>query len=423
MVARGGAVSALATSLIAAGLVLPGTPALAAGPSTWLVANSVATGEQDSPAVAANRNGDVAVAWRDDRDTTDPQDNTHSEIYVRLFHNGTSRYEIKLSGGGTSGVSWKHLTPDVGLDDKGDAVVVWANDPDGNGYFDATYRVVSPTGTILGSGDANSSSTGQQINPKVAVDPDGAPASPSAVAFTVVWEDIQGTAAATVKAAGFTGTTTRAYEVTVNAAGGAHHRPDVGVSASGDATVVWDEDTDGNGFYNIGLVRLAKANGAVTLSRRTADTFGDGQQEHPAIAENYNGNFVVAWESDHTGTLGVWARSFGADGTGSVPEVPVSSDPGVGSPSVGIDDQNDAVVGWSVTGTDPAVWAEGLNPDGSTTGRLPSQQTSQLTAGRQAQLAVAASPFGQLAFAYADDNDGNGFDQILLGLGATNSDW
>jgi hypothetical protein len=301
--------------------------------------------------------------------------------------------------------------------------VVWADDPDGNGFFNIPYRVVSPTGTVLGSGYANGSSAGQQLVPKVSVDPDGAPGSTTAVAFTVVWEDIQGAAAATVKAAGFTGTTTKAYEVTVNATGGSHHRPDVAVSASGDATVVWDEDTDGNGFFNIGLTRLAKANGAVMLSRRSANTFGGGQQQHASIAANVNGDFVVGWESDHTGTPGVWARSFSADGTGRHAEVAVSSGTGAGSPSAAIDDQGNVVVGWSVSGTDPAVWARGLNPDGTAVGRLPSQSLSQVTAGRQEQMAVAVSPWGELAVAYTDDNDGNSFDQVVLGLGGANSDW
>jgi len=290
---------------------------------------------------------------------------------------------------------------------------------------------------VLASGQANADSAGQQINPKVAVDPDGAPGSPSAVAFTVVWEDIQGSAAAverrlapapqaspaTVKAAGYTAATSKAYEVTVDAAGGSHHRPDVAVSASGDALVVWDEDTDANGFYNIGLVRLAKSTGALVLSRRSANTVSSGQQEHPSIAANYNGDFVVAWESDHTGTVGVWARSFAADGTGRSAEVAVSSGTGANSPTVGIDDQGDAVVGWSVSGTDPAVWARGLNPDGTVTGRLPSQSLSKVTTGRQEQMVVTSSAWGQLAVAYTDDNDGNGFDQVMLGLGATNSEF
>jgi hypothetical protein len=423
MLQRIAAVSSLASLIVVATLLMPGEPAVAVEPSTWMAANSVATGDQDAPAVAANRLGDVAVVWEDDRDATNPGDDTHSEIYLRLFRNGVSSYEARLSAGGTSGASWKHVTPDVGLDDRGNAVVVWADDPDGNGFYNIPYRVVSPAGSVIGSGYANANAAGQQLAPKVSVDPDGAPGSTTAVAYTVVWEDIQGTAPATVKAAGFTGTATKAYEVTVNQAGGSHHRPDVAVSASGEATVAWDEDTDGNGFFNIGLTRLAKANGSVVLSPRSANTLGGGQQRHPAIAANVNGDFVVAWESDHTGTPGVWARSFSADGTGRHAEVPVSTGAGASAATAAIDDQSNAVVGWSVSGIDPAVWARGFNPDGTTAGRLPAQSLSQVTTGRQEQLAIAASAWGELALAYTDDNDGNTFDQVILGLGGSNSDW
>jgi hypothetical protein len=398
-------------------------PASAAGPTSWATANSDSAGDQDSSSIAANRLGDVAVVWEDDRDSTSPDDNAHSDVWVRMYRNGVSAYEKKLSAGGTAGAAWRHLQPDVALDDRGNAVVVWAEDPDGNGFYNITYRVLSPAGAVTGSGQANASADGQQIHPRVAADPDGAPNSTTAVAFTVVWEDIQGAAPATVKAAGFTGTTTKAYEVTVNAPGGAHHNPDVATSASGDAAVVWDEDTDGNGYYEIGLVKLAKANGAVTLTRRSANSVAGGQQQRPAVAADFNGDFAVAWESDHTGIRGVWARSFTATGTAGSAEVEVSSGVGAGNPAIGIDDQREAVVGWSVAGTDPAVWARGLNPDGTFVGRLPAQSVSQVTTGRQEQLAVAASPFGTLAMSYTDDNDSNSFDQVLMSLGATNSDW
>ncbi|MFC8719411.1 hypothetical protein, partial [Kitasatospora sp. NPDC057198] len=404
-----------------AALLALAVPASAAGPTSWTTANSAATGDQDTSAVAANRIGDTAVVWEDDRDSTDPADDAHSDVWVRMFRNGTSAYEQKLSAGGTAGTAWRHLQPDVGLDDRGNAVVVWAEDPDGNGYYNIVYRVLSPTGALLGSGRANADADGQQLHPRVAVDPDGAPGSATAVAFTVVWEDVQDGAAATVKAAGFTGTATKAYEVTVNAAGGAHHDPDVATSASGDAVVVWDEDTDGNGYYQIGLVRLAKANGAVTLTRRSANSVSAGQQRHPAVAADFNGDFAVAWESDHTGVPGVWARSFTAAGTPGAAETEVSTGTGAGNPTVGVDDQRRVVVGWSVTGTDPAVWARGLNPDGTSTGRLPAGSVSQTTTGRQEQLAVASSPFGALTMAYTDDSDGNGFDQVRLCLGAANS--
>jgi hypothetical protein len=414
------AVAAAAT----AGLVAAAAPAGAAGPTSWTAANSVATGDQDGAAVATNRIGDVAVAWEDDRDTTNPADDTHSEIYLRLFRAGTSAYEIKLSAGGTAGKNWKHVKPDVGLDDRGNAVVVWSDDPDGNATYNVAYRVVSPAGKVTASGHANGSSAGQQLVPRVAVDPDGAPKSTTAVAFTAVWEDIpDGATVATVKAAGFSAAGTKAYEVTVNATGGSHHNPDVAVSAAGDALVVWDEDTDGNGYDNVGLTRLSRASGAVVLTRRSANSLGDGQQRHARIAADFTGDFVVGWESDHTGTNGVWVRSFAPDGTPRHTEVQVSTGTAAAGPSVGIDDQANAVVGWSVGGTDPAVWAAGVNPDGTRAGRLPAQSVSQVTTGRQEQPAVAVSPYGEVATTYTDDNDGNGFDQVLLGEGATNSDW
>ncbi|WP_433083785.1 hypothetical protein ACQP1P_05700 [Dactylosporangium sp. CA-052675] len=380
---------------------------------TWTTANSVATGDQDTSAIATNRNGQVAVVWEDDRDTSAPENNSHSDVWVRMFANGAAQYELKLSAGGTG--NWTHLSPDVGIDDKGNAVVVWAEDGDGNGVYNVQYRVISPTGSVTASGRANADTAGDQILPKVAVDPDGAPTS-GAVAFTVVWEDVQGSTY-TVKAAGYTGPTTKAYEVFASQQTGQHHRPDVAVSASGDALVVWDEDADGNGYSNIGLVGLAKANGAVNLSRRTANSLGGGQQRHAAIAEDFTGDFAVAWESDHTGTAGVWTRSFAPGAAARGTEVLVAD--GGTNPVIGIDGQANTVVGWSAT----EQYGRGFNPDGTTTGRLPAQVLTQTTTGRQEQLGVAVDNWGEFSVAYTDDNDGNGYDQVILGSGGANSDW
>jgi hypothetical protein len=356
---------------------------------SWQTVNTVATNEQDAPQVAANRNGQVAVVWQDDRASAG-----HPEIYLRLWSNGTPVFEKKLSPGGTA-----HVQPDVGLDDRGDAVVVWADDPDGNGVHNVPYLVVSPTGTVLASGYANANAAGDQIHPRVAVDPDGVPAAPSAVAFTVVWEDVQGSAH-TVKAAGFTGTATKAYEKTVSPAAGAHHTPDVGVSASGDATVVWDD----------GLARIARTTGAALFGQTAAWTA-------PAIAENFDGAFAVAWQSGDT----VRERSFDASGKAGSADVDVATGTG---PSVGIDDQGGVMVGWTAgSAPDTDGRLRGFNPDGTTTGRPAAQALTQVTTGRQDQYALAVTPGGQVAVAYTDDNDGNGWDQVMLGTGASDSQW
>ena len=410
------------TALAATALTFNATTAQAhiAAP-TWVTANSVSTGDQDAPSVATNRNGYVAVVWEDDRDTDNATDNVHSEIYLRLFHNGTAVYEKKLSAGGSTGVTnWRHLHPDVGLDDKGNAVVVWQDDPDGNGYYNIPYRVVNTAGTVTATGTANTSADGQQINPRVAVDPDGAP-SGAAVAFTVVWEDIQTGTQPTIKAAGYTGPTTRAWEVTASTTTGQHHNPDVAVSASGDAVVVWEDDGDANASYEVGLIRLGRTNGAATLSRRVANSNTGGQQTHPSVAANFNGDFAVAWESDHTGTAGAWTRNFTSTGTARYADVQVAT--GGKAPSIGIDDQAQTVVGWTVQAATLDVWVRGFGTDGTDSGRLSAQQLSSLPDGRQEQMTVAVSPFAEVAVAYTDDNDGNTYDQIYLGTGISNNSW
>jgi len=414
-----GAVAA-ATAASSVVLAAPGAQAHVAAP-TWVTANSASTGDQDAPSIATNRNGYVAVAWEDDRDTDNATDNVHSEIYVRVFRNGTALYEKKVSAGGSTGITnWRHLHPDVGLDDNGNAVVVWQDDPDGNGYYNIPYRVLNTAGTVTATGNANTSTGGQQINPRVSVDPDGAPVS-RAVAFTVAWEDIQTGADPTVKAAGYTGPTTRAWEVTASPTTGQHHNPDVAVSASGDAVVVWDDDTDVNLAFNVDLVRLSRTSGAVTLSRRAANSTTDGQQTHASVAANFNGDFAVAWESDHTGTLGAWTRNFTSTGTPRYDDVQVAA--GGLAPSIGIDDQAQTVVGWTVQATDLDVWVRGFGTDGTDTGRLSAQQLSSLPAGRQEQMTVAVSPFAEVAVAYTDDNDGNTYDQIYLGTDISNNSW
>ncbi|MFB6718769.1 hypothetical protein ACFCV3_01335 [Kribbella sp. NPDC056345] len=407
-------------AVTALGLMAPTASAHIAAP-VWVTANSSSTGDQDAPSVAINRSGYVAVVWEDDRDTDNATDNVHSDIWLRLFRNGTAVYEKKLSAGGDSGVTtWRHLNPDVDLDEDGNAVVVWQDDPDGNGFYNIPYRVVNTAGTVTASGRANTSSDGQQINPRVAVDPDGAPLG-GAVAFTAVWEDIQTGTPATVKAAGYTGPTTRAWEVTASQTTGQHHNPDVAVSASGDAVVVWDEDGDANAAYNVGLVRLARTNGAVNLSRRIANSNGDGQQTRASVAANFNGDFAVAWESDHTGTAGAWTRTFDANGTARFADVQVAA--GGKAPSIGIDDAEQTVVGWTTQATDLDVWVRGFNAAGTDTGRLSAQQLSSVTAGRQEQMAVAVSPYAEVAVAYTDDNDGNTYDQVHLGTSISNNSW
>jgi hypothetical protein len=166
---------------------------------------------------------------------------------------------------------------------------------------------------------------------------------------------------------------------------------------------------------------LARTNGAATLSRRVANSNGGGQQIHASVAANFDGDFAVAWESDHTGTAGAWTRTFDSAGSPLFADVEVGA--GGKNPSAGLDDQANSVVGWTVQATDLDVWIRGFGTDGTDVGRLSAQRLSQVTTGRQEQMAVAVSPYAEVAVTYTDDNDGNTFDQILLGTGISNAGW
>jgi hypothetical protein len=399
------------TTLAIAGTVAGAGIAYADGTTvadiTWTAANSVATGDQDNSAVASVGTGYTAVVWEDDRDATVPTDPLHSDVFVRLYRDGVSLFEKKLSAGGTG--NWTHIQPDVALHEDGTSVVTWAEDPDGNGVFQIAVRTLNTAGTVTGSATANATSAGQQTKPSVAADPDGP-------GFAVAFEDDQATTAPTVRLSGFASITSKTYEVQVNNAGGTNQRPDVAMGAAQNAIVVWDEDTDANGSFNIGRKIVTPA-GGVKLAQGVVNVTTAGQQVHPSVAANFNGDFAVAWETDHTGAAQIGVRSFTY--TGAAASAADTVVPGV-DPQVGIDDQRSVVVNWTEASD---VYAQGLNPDGSITGRLPRLRVHTTIALRQDEPAMSVDGFGLITLAYTDDNDGNAFDQVYLGTGLINSTW
>jgi hypothetical protein len=388
------------------GLLVAHIPAATAdGTLTWATVNTTTTGDQDNSSVASSQGGYTAVVWEDDRDATNPNDSVHTEVFVRLYRDGTSVYEKQVSTGGTG--NWRHVQPDVAVWPNGSVVVVWADDTDGNGYNQIRVRTFNAAGTDTGSATANGVGTGQQVYPEVAVDPDGS-------AFAVVFEDDQDSTAPTVRVSGFASITSKTYEKQVHATGGTNRHPDVAMSAAGNAIVVWDEDVDGNGFYNVGLASFTNT-GAAKIAVRAANEATGGQQTNATVAANFNGDFVAGWETDHIGTDQMGVRSFTATGAGPAEAFLPGNDP-----QVGIDDQRYAVAYWTV-GED--VYVQGLNPDGTNNGRQPRIRANTVTEGRQSQPALTVDPFGRITMTYSDDSDGNDFDKIRMGTGLNNSIW
>ncbi|HZG04480.1 MAG TPA: phospholipase D-like domain-containing protein [Streptomyces sp.] len=401
--------------------------------------NVDAAGDQHYSAVASAGTADTtytAVVYEngDRHDPSDPELGT--DVYIRMYRNGVPLWdEKKLSNSGTAGnATWSHQKPDVGVDDNGNAIVVWTVDDDGNKYGDIAVRKVTPAGTVTSLPRPHASGDGDQLRPTVAVAGDGS--------YAVAWESTaDGATLNQVFASSWDASGAQRYRdvqvSTINSgANGSNRRPDLAVDAAGNAAIVWEEDADGNGGLNIGLAELTPT-GSFGLTRRVANSLTDGQQSKPAVAQTADGRLVAAWTDEYTTGTGVqvrpqrvYHRIWSAAGTATAAEqrtTPDGTDTGpyvdakrpIGTQAdadVTAADDGTFVVAWKeafVDGFDD-VWARGFNADGTTTGRLPATRMNVVTGGGQGGPAVTVAPSGRLALTYSDDYDQNGFNEMRL---------
>jgi phosphatidylserine/phosphatidylglycerophosphate/cardiolipin synthase-like enzyme len=389
--------------------------------ATYQTVNTEAGGDQDDPAMASNGAGDLAVVWEDSPGTA----NTNAQIFMRRYRNGTPVFEKSISGTGSG--SWSHTEPDVAIDDAGNTVVVWGEDGDGNGTRNIKAVRLGPTGTVLGTVQANSASGGEQSFPSVSAEPDGD--------FVVAWESRSSPTAtsASVHAARFSAGLARGYEKQVSAAGGTlNRRVDVALDPAGNAVFVWDEDSDGNGTFNVGLTAF-NASGTVTLTERNANNETGGDQTQGSVAVNASGAFTVGWTDSRSGANRIWVRGFNAGGAERftervltpVPAAECTECPAIGSqtvPQVGIDSNGRTIVAFDESessGSD--VWARGAAANGAFTGVFPARKVNPVTPGPQGYGAVTSSPSGDIRFGFTDDTDGNGLGQLRLRAGFTHN--
>ena len=98
------------------------------------------------------------------------------------------------------------------------------------------------------------------------------------------------------------------------------------------------------------------ASGVAQGSEFRVNSTTAGEQQHPAVAMDVNGNFMVVWASqgqDAAGTWGIYKQEYNADGTANGGEVRVNSTTGGDqlNPAVAMNAVGQAVVAWAGNGT------------------------------------------------------------------------
>ena len=87
------------------------------------------------------------------------------------------------------------------------------------------------------------------------------------------------------------GTIAFANLVVNSVSSGNQAKPAVGINGRGDFVVVWEDDNDGNNFYQI-LGRGFTFDGAQNIPEFTVNSEGAGQQFDPDVAMNSSGEFL-----------------------------------------------------------------------------------------------------------------------------------
>jgi hypothetical protein len=262
--------------------------------------NDNAAGEQRSVQLAMAGNGDFVVVW-----ANSPNQSSEFDIYMRGFNaDGSERFSTRRINIENDG---EQIAPDVAMAANGDFVVVWADDEDGNGFFQIRGRGYFANGTQkFGDSELNNLGAGDQLDPVVAMADDGR--------FVVAWADDQDNdkiydiSARRFSASG----SPQGSQFYVHAEReGLQAEPALAVGPEGAFVIAWRDDNDLN-FYSQIHASAFDASGTARFTDRTLNSVGRGNQYQPAVAMQDDGRFIATWIDQGQQVM---ARIFDVDGT------------------------------------------------------------------------------------------------------------
>jgi hypothetical protein len=297
--------------------------------------NTYTTESQFGRALAGRANGEYVAVWSSFQDA-------RQGVYAqRLTAVGERVGSEFLVNSYTSG---SQLLPRIGADGSGGFVIVWTGEGDGNGLgvfarrYDAAAAPVGPAFQV------NTYTTGYQVTPDVAVNPDGS--------FVVAWPSFgQDGSDNGVFAQRFDSGGARAgAEFRVNTGTA---RAQDGVAVDADATgrfvVAWQSQTNDPANPRDVFAQRFAANGTPLGTEMSITPNVTAEQDQPSVAVSDSGAFVVVWRhADYQGTA-IRARRFDDQGNDVGPELTINTRTGGfhETPAAAFDRDGNLLVAWS----------------------------------------------------------------------------
>jgi hypothetical protein len=136
--------------------------------------------------------------------------------------------------------------------------------------------------------------------------------------------------------------------------------PAVAWQPAGQFVVAWQKQSAANGGWDVFARQYGKDGTPVGAEFQVNTTSGAGCRQAPAIAADARGNFLVSWQSDQGGSLGIFGQLFNAAGQriGST-EFAVNTTTGANrqAPAVAMAPDGRFMITWQSDGQDGSSWS------------------------------------------------------------------
>lgn len=364
-------------------------------------------GNQFLPSIAMAPNGDFAVAWMD---SSEYSTGTY-QIVAREFEiSGRPKFpSIKVN----SQIGSSNQNPDITIGTEGQFVVVWEND-NGNGDFDIKMAGYNTDGTeYFDKQTVNSLTTGNQFDPSIAIAEDGT--------FIVVWEDdADNNGKSEIFIAGFHSDGSKRFNDTrVNTqSGGNQKNPDIVMRSDGDGIIVWESDNEADDLFQVTAVGI-DINGIERFSELTVNAITIGQHTNPSVDMNADGSFVVTWEDDSDGNefYQIYVAGFNYIGNKQFGNITVNAIPGGQQlqPSIAMSEIGDFIVTFQDDNDGNGyyqIFASEFNADGLR--KTDNDFTvNENGGGQQFNPVIAMKDINSYVILWEDDMNNNNFYEVL----------
>ncbi|HEX2464723.1 MAG TPA: hypothetical protein VHR17_08855, partial [Thermoanaerobaculia bacterium] len=306
-----------------------------AGPEFQVNTHTVSA--QRFPAVAAEADGDFVIAW-----DSGNQDGSSYGIFARQFSSAGVSLAIEFQVNIFTTAAQRLAS--VAVDADGDFVIAWRGSSLA-GAYEVFLSRFSSAGTLLTGGiQANTYTTGQQLNPAVASEADGD--------FVVTWfSATQDGATGGIFGRRFSSAgTPLASEFQINVYTTDDQRnPSVSAAANGDFIVAWESYLQDGASWGV-FSRSFSSAGAPLTSELQVNAYTVDDQSAPSVAVSTSGQFVVVWHSSLQDgySRGVFAHLFSSSGAALANEFQISAytTGRERNPSVAVGADGDFIVAW-----------------------------------------------------------------------------